>query len=118
MTKGQGLGRNYGAFRSRQVSVSAAGTAEKAIDSETLIRTVVVRANIDNDGKVFIGNDGNNDVSSSDGYILSQGESVTISADRLRPEESDEYKFNLIDLQTLYVDSEENGDIVSLLYYI
>lgn len=67
--------------RSGQVTVTTAGTAVSGPDQKA--RLVVVKALAGNTGIVYVGNDGAGDVTSSNGFELSTGESVLLQVPNL-----------------------------------
>jgi hypothetical protein len=81
-------------IRSGQVTVSAAGTAVQA-GTDTGIRRYVLRAHPDNSGDIAIGNDGANDVTTSNGLLLKSTDPPIIFAGKL---------------SELYVDADTNDD--------
>ncbi|MCK5613879.1 hypothetical protein KAR91_69090 [Candidatus Pacearchaeota archaeon] len=84
---------------SGQKSVTAAGTAERLSSTSIPILSVVVKAKRANTGdNVYVGT---TDVSSSEGFILAKGDSVSINID---------------DLNKVLIDVDTSGDGVSYLY--
>lgn len=84
-----------------QQSVASSGTAE-AINGGTTITLgpggkLAIRADSGNAGSIYVGDSG---VSSSNGFVLDPGESVSIS---------------VADVSTIYIDADNNGDGVSWL---
>jgi hypothetical protein len=83
---------------SGQKTVAAAGTAE-VLGSATITGALAIKALTTNTDLVYIGNDGSDDVSSSNGYPLDAG---------------DVHIFEYISaLSVLYVDSAVNGEGVA-----
>lgn len=83
---------------SGQKSVTAAGTAERLSSTSVPILSVIVKAKRANTGtNIYVGT---TDVSSSEGYILGQGDSVAINID---------------DLRKVIIDADTSGDGVSFL---
>ena len=68
--------------RSGQKTVSIAGTAE-ALGTTLSIISVTIKAKAANTNNVYVGNDGAGDITSSNGYVLDAGETVTIDTDNL-----------------------------------
>ncbi len=62
-----------------QNTVASAGTAE-VLASDTTVRSVTIRAHTGNTGEIFVGD---LNVSSATGYILSQGEQISLDIDNL-----------------------------------
>jgi hypothetical protein len=95
------LNAKFGALsrtpRSGQQTVSSAGT-EVALGSTQVFREVVVIANSDNTGDIYVGNDGTDHVSSTTGAILPPGGFMT---------------FHEVDIADIYVDAEVSGEGVS-----
>lgn len=56
-------------IRSGQITVTTAGTAVQA-GTDTTERAYLIRAHPDNTGDIWIGNDGDDDVSASNGFSL------------------------------------------------
>jgi len=79
---------------SGQITITTAGTAV-AGPSEPSGSHFVIKAHYDNVGTVWFGNDGTNNVSSSNGFPLKPGEAVEIYAERL---------------SGVYFNAENNGD--------
>lgn len=80
--------------RSGQITVAAAGTAV-AGPSTPLGRRFALKAHPDNTDTVWIGNDGENDVTSSNGFPLDPGEGVIVEVRR--------------SLAEFYIDADANG---------
>ena len=79
---------------SGQVTVTSAGTAVQAGTDEG-IRTYVLRAHPDNSGDIAIGNDGANDVTTSNGLLLKSTDPPFVYHGKL---------------SELYVDADTNGE--------
>ena len=79
-------------------SVTTAGTAEPLSDAPVGFTEVLIQAEFGNTGNVFIGN---SDVDSTNGIVLIQGATIEIQGG---------------DLNTIYIDSANNGDGVRLFY--
>ena len=85
---------------SGQTTVPSAGTSVP-LASQLINGPLIVKALGSNSGSIAIGNDGNNDVTTSNGLLLSAGETVV---------------FDFVgNLSSLYIDSENNGEGVSWL---
>jgi hypothetical protein len=82
------------AARSGQITVTTAGTAVVGT-STAMYQGFYIRALSTNTGKVYVGNDGANDVTSGNGYELSPGEDIYIECQNLAE---------------LYFDAATNGD--------
>lgn len=65
-----------------RITVTTAGTAVQGT-STTLTNGVFIKALAANTGKVYVGNDGNGDVTSTTGYEMSAGEWVVIQVANL-----------------------------------
>ena len=82
-----------------QQSVSSAGTAEALSTSSDLSvgsgAEVAIRANDDNTGSIYVGG---SDVDSSNGFVLSAGESVALQ---------------VADVSDVYIDADTTGEGVS-----
>ena len=85
---------------SGQTVVTTAGTAV-VLGTPNINSTLSVKALPTNRGRMWVGNDGNNDVSSATGYVLCSGESVQFT--------------NVGDMEEIYVDAEISNDGVSWL---
>lgn len=96
------FGRNYGdTARSGQTTVATAGTAVQLSSTNVPdMSGVYIKALSTNTGSVYIGNDGADDVTSSNGYELEAGESIFINESLL---------------SKIYVDAANNGDKVAYL---
>ncbi len=68
---------------SGQITVTTAGSAERgpATPQGSLF---AIKAHPDNTGNAWLGNDGNNDVSSGTGFPLSPGEGIVLELSSLR----------------------------------
>lgn len=82
------------AARSGQITVTTAGTAVQGTATAKYYG-FYIRALSTNTGKVYVGNDGANDVTSSNGYELSAGDDIYIECQNLNE---------------LWFDSATNGD--------
>lgn len=80
---------------SAKKTVTTAGAAVQ-LGSQPINTALAVRALATNTGKIYIGNNGSNSVSSTSGYELSAGESIT-------------FQF-VADLADLWIDSTVNGE--------
>lgn len=93
---------------SGQKVVTAAGTREPLATgkpNEMRVKTVTIRAHVTNGGDIYVGDDG---VSSSVGYILSPGETVTYEV------EAEEWAQGLsVNLTKIFLDAAINGEGVS-----
>jgi hypothetical protein len=87
---------------SGQKDVTAAGTAERLLTAGTFTKRVHIKAKSGNTGDVYIGQDGADDVTSSNGLILSQGEGITLNVNDA--------------VAKIWIDAGTNGDGVSYLY--
>jgi hypothetical protein len=67
---------------SGQITIATAGVAVQGPDA-TLTNGVYVRAMSTNTGLVYVGNDGANDVSSTNGYELASGQSILLQVDNI-----------------------------------
>jgi hypothetical protein len=85
---------------SGQNTVAAAGTAE-ALGSQVIAGPLLVKALPSNTGLVYVGNDGANDVTSSNGYPLAAGEQLILE--------------HVANLANVYIDSAVNGEGVAWL---
>ena len=95
-------------------SVTTAGTRVTLVAATTETAEVVIRANPLNTGNIFLGGA---DVSSTVGYILKPGESFSFS--QLRDLTAGATRENyMIDLLSIYLDSEVNGEGVRALYTV
>ena len=83
-------------IRSGQVTVAAAGTAQQ-VGTDEGERLYYFRADPDNTGSIAIGNDGNNDVSMTNGLILDEADPPIPVVCRL---------------SDLYVDADTNDDVL------
>ena len=83
-----------------QVTVTTAGTAVQASPTSTVGGTFLVKADPDNTGSIYVGEDGEGDVSSTTGFELDAGEQVVI---------------DLPSLSKLWVDSSVDGEKAHVL---
>lgn len=98
-------------FRSAQVNVDAAGTAEQIVTATTLVRSVILKALAANTGLIYVGNDGAGDVTSANGFVLDKGEVIMVKAD-----EAAKGGDSRFDLSTLWVDADTAGDDLCALW--
>jgi hypothetical protein len=91
--------------KSGQKVVTTAGTAVVLAASREIEGPILIKALEGNTGKIYVGNDGANDVTSANGYELGAGDSLQLN-----------YVSNIA---SIYIDSSVNGEGVSwtLLYY-
>lgn len=87
---------------SGQITVTTAGTAVQGPDSPKGF-IFALKAHPDNTDTVWFGNDGADDVSSSNGYPLNPGEQVVIDIERVEDQSGD-------NLSTLWFDADVNGE--------
>ena len=87
-----------GSVGSGQTSVSLAGTAQQLTTTDTPILSVTVKALIGNVGDVYVGG---STVSSSTGFILAQGDGISLEIDNLND---------------VYIDAANTGDSVCYIY--
>ena len=85
---------------SGQTIVTTAGTAV-VLGSQRINGPLIVKALSTNTGSIAVGNDGSNDVTTSNGLLLSAGEAIV---------------FDFVgNLASIYIDSTVNGEGVSWL---
>ena len=84
--------------RSGQITVTTAGTAVQGTDNRGML--FAIKAHPDNADTVWVGNDGADDITSSNAYPLDPGETIIIE---------------VANLNSLYVDADSNGDKVCWL---
>lgn len=89
-------------------TVALAGTAEPLIAINTIIQSIVIQAESDNSGKIYIGN---NTVSSTNTVALTAGNSLDFSGDSMGM--GGDYEF---DLSQIYIDADTDGDGVTVLF--
>lgn len=80
-----------------KVTVTTAGTRVELIGSTTAIQSVTVKALSTNSGTIYVGNSG---VSSSNGFQLAAGDTISL---------------DLVDLSTVYIDASANTQSVTYL---
>ncbi len=98
---------------SGQQDVAAAGTAEALVASTVAyryVREVTIKAKPGNAGNMYVGNDNANDVTSTNGYPLAPGDSISFSFVNF-PGSGDER----IDLNSIYVDADTSADDVQFI---
>lgn len=100
-------------IRSGKKAVAVAGTAEPLVGSTTLVRWVRIKALLGNNGNVFVGNDGADDVTSANGFELDAGQEVEFGSRADFPEHSQD-KF--IDLNKIILDVGTGTEGVSYVY--
>ena len=83
-----------------QVTVTTAGTAVKASTNPTPGGDFIIKADPDNTGSIYVGNDGADDVASTTGFQLTAGDQVVMK---------------LSSLHKLWVDSSVSGEKVHIL---
>ena len=81
---------------SGQKTVAAAGTAE-VLGSSTATQSIIVKALAGNTGNIYVGGSG---VTSSNGFVLAAGDTVSIDTDNL---------------SDVYIDADNSGEGVSYL---
>lgn len=86
------------AAKSGLITVTTAGTAV-AGPSTSGAAAVAVKAHPDNSDTVWVGNDGNGDVTNANGFPLDPGEGVVVPGD----------------LENYYFDADSNGDKICWL---
>lgn len=89
-------------------TVTTAGTEVALAATKTLARNVVIKALHGNTNMIYVGANG---VASTTGYVLDAGEVLDLSG--LESHGSDQY----IDLNTVYIDSDTNGEGVTVFYF-
>lgn len=80
-----------------KVTVTTAGTRVEIIGSATPIQSVTIKALAANTGAIYVGNSG---VTSSNGFALAKGDTVSL---------------DLVDLSTIWIDCSVNGEGVTYL---
>ena len=88
-------------------TVAAAGTEVALAATKTLARNIKIKALHGNTNMIYVGANG---VSSTTGYVLDAGEVLDLSG--LEASGADEY----FDLNTIYIDSDTNGEGVTVSY--
>jgi hypothetical protein len=84
---------------SGQITVTTAGTAVAGPATPTAT-AIALKAHPDNAGAVWIGNDGEDDVTNANGFPLSPGEGVVLELG----------SWGTVALSGFYVDADNNGD--------
>lgn len=82
------------------VNVTTAGTRVQLTATSTPILSVVIKAKTANTGTIYVGNSA---VSSSNGFVLLAGDTVSIEID---------------DLSKIYLDASVNGEGITYLYVV
>ena len=88
-------------------AVAVAGTAEALVGSDTLATSVVIQAQKDNTGDMYIGD---STVDSTNGIELQPGQSLTVEGEWIGGTQE---SFNLADI---WVDAATSGDEVRIIY--
>lgn len=83
-----------------QVTVTTAGTAVQASATSTVGGSFIVKADPDNAGAIYIGQDGEDDVSATTGFQLNAGDQIVI---------------DLPSLTKLWVDASADGQTAHVL---
>jgi len=93
---------------SGQATVSSAGTAVQLTSSneERPFSVLLIKALVGNAGLTYVGNDGAGDVTSSNGFELSPGDSVKLDFRNPITGEGREFTSNI------WVDAATSGDVV------
>lgn len=92
-------------------TVTTAGTAVALVASKTMVRGVMIQAETDNTGKIYVGD---SSVSSSDCAVdLVAGNAVSLDAPNMGIGEAESF-----DLALVYIDSSVNGDGVNVSYWV
>lgn len=81
--------------RSGQITVTTAGTAVSG-PASPLGREFILTPDPDNTGEVFVGNDGADDVTVDNGFVIKSGVALRVNV--------------RYSLEELYFDSEQDGD--------
>lgn len=98
-------------FRSLQVDPPISAPTAKMFDGAgPLARSIIIKAALENQGDIYIGNDGTDNVDELTGFVLAPGEVLTISSETLGPGD------NRYDLSTLNLRAEKEGDKVYALW--
>lgn len=83
---------------SGQTAVTSAGTAVRLAANQVCVDAVLVKAITANTGIMYVGDDGNSDVSSTTGYPLAAGDQVIL---------------DVRNLNQVWVDASQNGEKVA-----
>jgi len=94
---GGGGGGGLGTLIHGQTTVATAGTAVLVVASQ-ITDTITIKANPDNSGNIYVGDSG---VGSANGYILEEGESISIDANHAGT--------------NIFIDADTDGDGVSFI---
>lgn len=94
--------------RSGQINVDTAGTAEQFTTTYTKIKALIVRADPNNAGAVFVGNDAAGDVTSANGFQLDPGDTIWFYA------KGEDF----LQLTSFWFDAATNGDDIHLVYFV
>lgn len=90
------------------VTITTAGVPKIVSTTRLYVSSVIFQADSTNTGKVYFGSSG---VNSSTGIALSAGEQLEVSFDNQYGNN------NLIDLSTLYFDTDTNGNVVRVAIF-
>lgn len=91
-----------GTVVSGQKTVTAAGTAEQLTTTGLSCTRIIIQALAGNGGAIYIGNDGADDVTSANGFILGATEGA-----------NDRIELSVADPAQIWVDAAVNGEGVS-----
>lgn len=98
-------------FLSLQVDPPTFPPATRMYDGPgPLARSIIIKADLGNQGNIYIGNDGADNVDDATGFVLAAGEVLTISSETLGPGD------NRYDLRTLHLIADKAGDKVYALW--
>ena len=89
------------------ITVSSAGTAVQISSVDTPVTSIVLQADVDNTGNVFIGD---STVSASNGIELTPGQSFELKSDQIPRQDGE------LILSDIYVDAATNDDKVRVSY--
>lgn len=100
-------------LKNEVVTVSSAGTAVRAKSSTHHTWNVVIQAKNSNTGLIYVGNDGADDISSTEGFQLAAGQSLNLNAELFFSSHV-EY----VDLSKIWIDADTSGSSVVVMYSV
>lgn len=101
----QAYATEFGQFMN---AVVAAGTEERLIATDLTVLSVVIQAEPDNTGNIFVGTGAV--AAANYGVVLDANERLTLNKENMAPGSSG------INLKDIYIDAGTNGDGVSVFY--
>ncbi len=100
-------------LKNEKVTVTSAGTAVRLKSSSQMTWGVLIQASASNTGIIYAGNNGSDDITSTEGYVLYAGQTLPVNSNQFFSAHV-EY----VDLSNIWIDASVSGESVIIMYTV